>query len=134
MSFLNFSKEEIVNVNLIDEQHAVIAGIVNKIYDSAEENKSDEIVINLDKLVEEIEIHFETEEKYMKENKFPGYFSHKLEHDRFYRQLLQTADKFKSTKTHFDQERLIGIRKWFFNHIEISDKKCGAYLNSIGIK
>jgi len=134
VGFINFSKEEIVNVNLIDEQHTIIAGIVNKIYDLAEENKLDEIVINLDKLVEEIENHFETEEKYMKENKFSGYFSHKLEHDRFYRQLLQTAEKFKSDKTQFDNERLIGIRKWFFNHIEISDKKCGAYLNSIGIK
>lgn len=134
MNFINFSKKEFVNVELLDAQHKSIAGIVNNIYDAVETQNMDAMKINLDKLVDEIEIHFETEEKYMKENKFPGYFSHKLEHDRFYRQLLQTADKFKSDNTQLDNEKLSGLRKWFFNHIEISDKKCGAYLNSIGMK
>lgn len=125
--------EEYVKVEAIDKQHENIAETINDIHDSYINQNSKAVQDLLAKLLEELEIHFETEEKLMKENRFQGYFSHKLEHDRFYNKILQTAEKIKLGTENLDEEKLNGIKKWFFNHIEINDKKCGEFLNSIGI-
>ena len=47
-----------------------------------------------------------------------GYITHKLEHDRFYNQILQSADKFKKNAESFNEGQLDRIKRWFFNHIE----------------
>lgn len=133
MNFIDLTKKESVSVSLLDEQHKLLAEIVNILHDSLLKKDVDSIKINLNKLIEHIEIHFESEEKLMKEKKSDGYFSHKLEHDRFYNQLVQTVDEFNRSSVGINEERLESIKKWFFNHIEIKDKKCGAFLNSIGI-
>lgn len=133
MNFIEITPEESVKVEVIDEQHENIANTVNDIHNSIKAQENDSIKNLMTKLLEELEVHFETEEKLMKENRFHGYITHKLEHDRFYNQILQSADKFKKNAASLDEEQLDRIRRWFFNHIEINDKKCGTFLNSIGI-
>jgi hemerythrin len=64
----------------------------------------------------------------MKENNFPGYYSHKLEHDRFYKQISDTAGSFINNEELLGMDELSGIRRWFFNHIEIKDRICGQFL------
>ncbi len=134
MSYIDFSTGEHVNVVVIDEQHENIADIINDIYNSLQKKDIALLKILLNKFIEQVETHFETEEKLMKEKNFEGYFSHKLEHDRFYNQLVQTVDKFKKSDEAIDIEKMASFKRWFFNHIEIKDKKCGEFLNSIGIK
>ena len=134
MSYIDFSTNEYVNVAIIDEQHKNIADIINNIYDSLPNNNTDTVKVLLNKLVEDVEIHFETEEKLMKDKSFHGYFSHKLEHDRFYKQLVQIVDAFNKSAEVISEDKMNSLKRWFFNHIEIKDKKCGEFLNSIGIK
>ncbi len=133
MNFIDMTAEEYVKVETIDKQHEKIAKTINDIYDSQIKQNSKAVQDLLAKLLEELEIHFETEEKLMKGNRFPGYFSHKLEHDRFYNNILHTAEQIKLGTENLDEEKFNGIKRWFFNHIEINDKKCGKFLNSIGI-
>ncbi|MFA7229451.1 MAG: hemerythrin domain-containing protein, partial [Melioribacteraceae bacterium] len=77
--------------------------------------------------------HFRNEEKLMKENTFPGYYTHKLEHDRFYLQLTDLTNGFIEGARPFGTEQLTSIKQWFFNHIEINDRKCGNFLRDKGI-
>ena len=133
MSFIKLTPEESINVAIIDDQHKSIANIVNNIHQQLAIHNKQVITQLLNSLIEEIEIHFETEEKMMKDTKFLGYFSHKLEHDRFYNQMLQTVNGYKANPTFIDEDKLIGIKKWLFNHIELSDKKCGVHFNTVGI-
>ena len=134
MSYIDFSTNEHVNVAAIDEQHENIADIINNIHDSLQINDPNLLKILFNKLTEYVEIHFDTEERLMKENNFQGYFSHKLEHDRFYNQLVQIVDAFTKSSGAIDKEKMESIKRWFFNHIEIKDRKIGEFLNSIGIK
>ncbi|MCX6171038.1 MAG: bacteriohemerythrin [Ignavibacteriales bacterium] len=133
MSFIDFRAEYKVYIRSIDCEHEIIAGIVNSIHESILKTDKKITLAELNRLLEVLESHFENEERLMKENQFPGYFSHKLEHDRFYNQMLETIEKFGKEQTALDSNSLLGIRRWFFNHIDINDRKCGQFLSDKGI-
>lgn len=133
MSFINFSDTEKVFVSVIDSQHKTLVETINKIHSSKMKNDKESIINNLNVLIENIETHFETEERLMKEFHYPGYISHKLEHDRFYNQIIISADKFNKGEIDFSIDQLDSLKRWFFNHLDLNDKKCGAFLRSKGI-
>lgn len=133
MTFINLTDSDKVHVAVIDNQHKDIVDTINKIFDSTLANNKTSISKFLNVLVEIIETHFETEEKYMKTYHYPGYISHKLEHDRFYNQIIITADRFKKGDINFDTEQLDKLKRWFYNHLDLNDKKCGDFLRTKGI-
>ncbi len=133
MEYLEIKSEDSVGVKIIDEQHRNIADVVNQMHQSILKLDKKQSVKNLIELLELLENHFETEESMMKGSGFPGYISHKLEHDRFYRQILTATDNYKKGNESFGLEQLKGIKRWFFNHIEINDKKCGKFFVEKGI-
>jgi hemerythrin len=133
MSFIDLRAEYKVYIRSIDFEHEVIASLANSIHEYVLNNDRSSISSGLNKLLEVFENHFENEERLMKENKYPGYFTHKLEHDRFYNQFLKTIHKFEKEEEPLDSNELLGLRRWFFNHIDINDRKCGQYLIDKGI-
>lgn len=133
MAFIDFTESELVNVKDIDNQHLKMVNIINRIHSGIAKNSNYNYTSDLQVLIDEIEIHFETEERYMKENHFPGYYSHKLEHDRFFNQMVNNFEKMKEDRSINIGEQLINFKRWFYNHLDLSDKKCGTFLNSKGI-
>ena len=133
MSFIDFRAEYKVHIRSIDHDHELIAGIVNSIYEAMLNADKILAISEMNKLLQVLGNHFENEERLMKENQFPGYFSHKLEHDRFYKQILTTIDRSGREEGVLGSKELQGIRRWFFNHIEINDSKCGQFLSDKGI-
>ncbi len=133
MNFIEITKNDLIGVNTIDEQHQSMAVLVNTLYDKIISADKKMIHNDLHKFLEVVEVHFETEENLMRSTKFPGYISHKLEHDRFYKQILTSTDRFSKGLETIELEQLKGIRQWFFNHLELSDKKCGKYFIENGI-
>lgn len=133
MKFMEMNSTDMVNVKQIDNQHIRLADDLNLIYDSVMACDKKKTFHLLNQFIEHLEEHFETEEKMMKEHHFPGYISHKLEHDRFYNQILKTAEMYGKDKEAFGSEQLKRIKVWFFNHLEINDKKCGEYFVERGV-
>jgi len=133
MDFIDFNLEARVGIRSIDDQHDQIADVINNIYEGILAANKGLILMNMRKLTELLEIHFETEERLMKETHFDGYFSHKLEHDRFYQQILTSTDRFSKDMEIIGIKQLKGIKRWFFNHIELNDRRCGKYLADNGI-
>lgn len=133
MNFIELTKNDLIGINSIDEQHQSMAVLVNKLYDKIISADKKMIKNYLYKFLEVVEVHFETEENLMRSTKFSGYISHKLEHDRFYKQILTSTDRFSKGLETIEIEQLKGIRQWFFNHLELSDKKCGKYFIENGI-
>ncbi len=132
INFIEFTNADKVGVASIDNQHKSMVETVNKIYNSLLLSKESSALNYLKKFLELVKAHFQTEEKLMRETNFPGFYSHKLEHDRFYKQILNYTDRFHKEFQPIGKEQLEGIRKWFFNHLEISDKKCGKFLHEKG--
>ncbi|MEW5844507.1 MAG: bacteriohemerythrin [Bacteroidota bacterium] len=133
MKFMEMNSTDMVNVKQIDNQHIRLADDLNLIYDSVMACDKKKTFQLMNQFIEHLEEHFATEEKMMKEHRFPGYISHKLEHDRFYNQILKTAEMYGKDKEAFGSEQLKRIKVWFFNHLEINDKKCGEYFVERGV-
>lgn len=134
MAFIDFTENEKVNIKLIDQQHKKMITIVNKIYRQKNSNNNQIILEYFEKLTQLLKEHFEYEERLMKTTKFEGYYSHKLEHDRFFNKTIKKFDMLKENKECLKEDDLAGIKNWFFNHLELSDKKCGAHFVKMGIK
>ena len=128
MNFMEFEKDHYVDVEIIDEQHKAIADQINSIYKSILIIDKKAVLIKLKLLLEKLEIHFETEERLMKETRFLSYYSHKLEHDRFYNQILKKTEQYDKGVEQIGTEQLKGIRLWFFNHIELNDRKSAKHI------
>jgi len=133
MNFIELQEEYKTCILSIDREHEIMAGLVNSIYDAMDKNVKSVLLPKLNILLGSVEGHFANEEKLMTKNKFPGYYSHKLEHDRFYNQISTKVREYERDDTPIGIDDLKGIRHWFFNHIEIKDKKLCAFLTEKGI-
>ena len=127
MSFLDWNKEVILNHATIDAEHKNMVDDTNKLYDLIDAEKMDEANVLLLKIVEDLNVHFATEERLMKESKIPFFISHKLEHDRFYKKISLLQRKIESGKVVLSLGDLKFVKIWFFNHIEFKDRQLADY-------
>ena len=134
MDFLTFTAEEVVKISLMDEQHEKMTHVINKMYTAFILKKSRTVQSQLKILLVQLRKHFDYEEGLMKQTKFEGYYSHKLEHDRFYRKVEGVYNSYVDKKPKLTLEELYNVKNWFYNHIEIKDKICGGHFARNGIK
>lgn len=134
MTFIDWSESENVNVKTIDYQHKKLANLVNQLHQTLSESKKENSLMILKELTTHLKEHFDTEEKFMKEHKFVNYISHKLEHDRFLNKILEFETEIVSGNINVNLEILSLIKKWFFNHLELNDRKLGKYLYEKGVE
>jgi hemerythrin len=133
MKFIEFTDNERLNIQEIDNQHERFTEILNEMYNNlGKERKSTQTYL-LDELHRIVKLHFETEERLMKEYNFPQFFSHKMEHDRFLNKLSQFIEDNKLGEQEVNLGFLNSMKNWFFNHFKINDKKCGDFLVEKGL-
>lgn len=131
INFINLTSAETLEIDSIDKQHFELASLINKVNNSFINNDCESIKRNFHDLLLHMKLHFEHEEKLMIENKFDGFYSHKMEHQRFYSNLKMLEGESTESDKLFDIEILESIRRWYFNHIEIKDRKLAEYIKSI---
>ena len=132
MILINWTAKEKVNLTKIDFQHKILIDIINEVYANLDLAVEDQKNLLYD-FVNQLKIHFETEENYMKEYKYLNYISHKLEHDRCYRKIRDSIDNILNDKAILKQEFFISFKNWFYNHLDFNDRKCAEYLRSKGV-
>jgi hemerythrin len=131
MNLIEWSDRFNVNFKPIDEQHQQMARTVNDLYSLLGSKKYEATKYLVKKLVDDVKLHFETEEKLMKIGNFQSYYSHKLEHDRFEKEIKGFYRKFSNGETDINLQFLNLLKRWMLNHIEINDRKLGTHLNSL---
>lgn len=81
---INWEQTFETGIDTIDEQHKRAIEIVNEVYNSVGKNKTEKTIIELiEKLDFYTNLHFKTEELYMKKYDFEDYSKHKKAHDYF---------------------------------------------------
>ncbi len=124
---LVWKEEYAIGVELIDKQHKHLFAIGNSIYELLEnyilDDKYDKIIKILTDLREYTKYHFQSEEEYMLQIKYPGYFSQKVEHDDFIDKIeeieLQNLDE---NQEEYIRELMLFVFNWILEHILQRDK------------
>lgn len=121
-------KEEYgIGVDLIDEQHKHLFEIGNRAYEVLKDklsiDKYDKMAEILGDLKEYTKYHFKTEEDYMLETGYEGYFSQKIAHKNFVGKLEEyDLDGLEELKDKEIEAILSFVFEWVLEHILREDK------------
>lgn len=123
-----------VNIRSIDDQHKKLVALVNNLHDAMSAGKGQQVLGKiLDELIEYTKTHFATEERLMIAHTYPGYLSHKKEHDGLTQQVIAIHQDFKAGKPVITVEIMRFLKDWLGRHIKGTDQKYGPFLISKGV-
>ena len=120
-----------VGIELIDNQHRELVNLTNQLYKAC--MTSDEVLGTLFKesmhrMVEYVRFHFTAELELLARIKYPGYQTHKQQHDQLVKQILEAAKEFEEGKKFVPNNFVRTLKDWVFGHIAISDQQYAAYV------
>ncbi len=134
MNFIEWNEKAKVNHIAMDKEHKKMVNNTNKLHTLVTSNKNDKANKLFIKIVEDLKIHFDSENTYMLKSKIPQYISHKLEHERFYNKIRDIQIRINAGQEALSLEHLKIIKTWFFNHLDFKDKQLANFLNEKNIK
>lgn len=113
----------------IDNDHRYLVGIINELYEAMKEGHGHELInLVIDRLLDYVDRHFQTEESFMRINHYPALESHELEHRRFCEQLREMDRQRRMGNKPSTIELMTFLCDWLRNHITATDKEFGQYL------
>lgn len=118
----------------IDNQHKELIGRVSNFLQNIKDGKASDETLKILSFLEDYTVkHFSTEEKIMVKNEYPFYEEHKKQHEIFINELntiKTTGLKQEKIDFHLMLRIESQLVNWIINHICITDKKLGNFLNS----
>lgn len=122
--FIPWKKKFETRVEIIDEQHKKLVGLINLLYDSYMQKKHKEVISDVvAELVDYTVYHFETEEQYFKQFNYENTEAHVKEHQNFTNEVNNFQKKFGENEGVLTTEVLLFLQQWITKHISISDMK-----------
>ncbi len=133
---LEWNENLSVGVPSVDEQHKVLLGLLNELFDATQAGKGQAV---LDKVLKELAdytvYHFQYEESLFAQTGYSAASDHKKEHDDLKRLVQALRQKYEDGASEILSEELLKfLKRWLSMHIMVSDKKFGPHLVSMGIK
>ena len=133
--FVEWKDEYSVGIDSIDQQHKKLLNLINQLQTAVDYSTGEEFERDaLDELVDYTKTHFSYEEGLMRDNDYPDFEPHKLQHEEMFIKVgdvLAEYEKDKDTAMHNAAEYL---KDWLINHINGTDKQYSSYLIGKGVK
>ncbi len=131
--FVEWSDALSVGIEEIDEQHKVLAGLVNRMHDAIHERHGSDVVKSiLAELAEYTRIHFAVEESLMRILNYPDYEKHKEIHEELLQHVIELRDKVESGKTAIGFELMHFLKNWLTKHIMEEDMNYSSFFLNAG--
>ena len=119
------------NVGFADEEHQILFGKLNKLYDLATGGADRSAIgAQLDDLIAYVVGHFAHEEKEMQATNYAGLAVHKAEHEKLIGVCGGLQTKFHAGEAEVTEEVGQMVKGWLDNHIPNFDKAYSEALNS----
>ncbi len=124
-----------VGYNLIDEQHKMLVGMINDLYDSfitgtAKEKAS----LILEEMIKYTDYHFTIEHKFFEKYNYPETEEHKVIHKSFVDKAIELKAGVDSGKVSVSFDIMNFLRQWLLDHILGEDKKFAAFFKEKNIE
>jgi hemerythrin len=135
MAFINWNTTLSVGIAAMDAQHQRLIELINHLADAMMQGKGQAVIGDtLRNLVDYTRTHFGDEEKLMQTNDYLESSTHRIEHDKLTKQVLDFQDQFQAGKIAVSIELMSFLKNWLMGHIQTHDKRYGTFLNQKGIR
>ncbi len=135
MPLITWTDDLSVGVEQLDEDHKIIIGIINELYDAMSKGHGEELLDGvLAKLKEYTISHFYKEESLMMSYGYANYEDHKKHHGELIARLDDFMNRYKQRT---DAVNIIEVsqflREWLINHIKGDDFQYRAFFRDCGL-
>ncbi|PLX98101.1 MAG: hemerythrin [Desulfuromonas sp.] len=133
MILFEWTEDYELKIPKIDDQHKELVKMINELYAALKSEHSSETVnVVLNRLLQYVEIHFETEEAAMRQNHYPDFDGHIYLHDLLREEVLELKKVQLQGGEVATFELLNFLTDWLKNHIAKADRAFGQYLVNQG--
>jgi hemerythrin len=129
-TLITWDDQFLVNCAIIDQQHRGLVDMTNELIQGCKRgNIATDVVFmkTIRKAIDYAQVHFSSEEKYMRQAAYPDLTAHQKEHEIFVAEIIKQVKAFEEDRN--DPGELVEfLKNWLLNHIAVSDKKYAPYL------
>ncbi len=124
MIYFRWDEKYCIGIEEIDEQHRYLVQLVNELYDAMYAGQGREILEKvLASLIRYTQIHFQTEEHFMKTHVYPAYAEHKQIHEKMAARVLDLQNAFHKGEIANPVQISNFLKAWLVKHILKTDRK-----------
>ncbi len=129
MSLMKWTPENYATeVAIFDKQHQEIFTRVNALNDAVSEGERQNIGNCLDRLIEFVIVHFQSEEHLMQEKGYAGLDEHRQVHANLVNTCADLQEKFHANEVEIETSTMAFIKDWLDHHIPVIDRQYGPVL------
>jgi len=128
MIFFYWDKYFVTGFEEMDKQHQEFIILIDKLQNSVYAQDLESFKKYSAEYIGHLEDHFNFENELMKSENYPGYFSHKAEHDRFFDKMKKGIFELNNRSTNELNAFFEVAYRWFKNHLEINDRKLAKFI------
>ena len=127
INLINWKGEYSVGVDEIDAQHKKMLDMLNSLLQAIVEKKTKEGIEKvLEEMVNYLDFHFKSEEKYTKLH--PNFSEHRMKHWQFVKTTMEFQKKFCKNEEISSQEIFEFLVNWLTDHIIGTDVRDFTYM------
>lgn len=124
MSLFSWKAEYTVNNTILDGHHQQLFAILNSVYENVMSSlELDNVLTKIDELSEYTNHHFNEEERYMREMKFPGIDDHIAKHREFTNTIMALRESYHDNDLEVARDLIVVLGDWLLHHVLKEDRK-----------
>ena len=134
VTLLTWSHECIVGVEAMDDQHGVLMDTLNDLREMLVRGADRrEVSLQLERLIEFTQMHFESEERLLRRHGFPATDEHASDHHLLLGKLCTALEQVNHEENIHLSSLLEFLPSWYLDHVEKQDQPYGSWLNDHGV-
>ena len=123
MQFLEWKETYNIGVKEIDIQHRGLFDLISKLSKTKHLYHNDKFFFaTLNTLMKYAEIHFSTEERYMREAQYPKLAEHKQEHTEFIVEVIKLLQAIEKKELDIHQKILNFLKDWYVSYFRYGSR------------
>jgi len=133
--FVEWKDDYSVGIDSIDQQHKKLLHLINQLQTAVDYSTGEQFEREaLDELVDYTKTHFTYEEGLMKDNDYPDFEQHKLQHEKMFKKVEEVLAVYEQDHDTAMSNAAEFLKDWLINHINGTDKEYSSYLIGRGVK